>query len=50
MQANELPLAHAMINCSACVNHEPDVLVVAADAAPALHASTSPISKVAGGG
>lgn len=30
MQANELPLTHAMINCSAWVNHEPDDVEVAA--------------------
>ena len=49
MQADKLPLAQAMINCSACVNHEPDDVAVAALAAPALHASTSAISRVAGG-
>jgi len=49
MQADKLPLAQAMINCSACVNHEPDDVAVAALAALALHASTSAISRVAGG-
>ena len=49
MQADKLPLTQAMINCSACVNHEPDDVAVAALAALALHASTSAISRVAGG-
>ena len=50
MQATEFPLAQAMINCSASVNHEPDNVVVAALAAPALPASTNAISRVAGEG
>src|SRR5574337_1549448 len=49
MQAAGLPAAHSSHRAMP-LNHELDVLVVAADAAPALHASTSAISRVAGGG
>lgn len=48
MQANELPLARTMINCSASVNHEPDDVVVAALATLTLPASANAISRVAG--
>lgn len=47
MQATELPLAHS--SHSSMPLNEPDDAVVAAEAAPALHASTSAIRRVAGG-
>ena len=48
MQAIGSPSKQAMINCSASMNHAPDEVAVVALAAPALLASTSAISKVAG--